>query len=128
MNVRLRAMEPADLELLYQVENDSSSWDIGATTMPFSHDVLYNYIINTTVDIFIDKQVRLIIETTDGTAIGLVDLTSFDPNNRHAEVGIAILPQTLRPSVVFALTANQRRNCRQSVGVADFNDMEELPR
>ena len=93
MNVRLRAMEPADLELLYQVENDSSSWDIGATTMPFSHDVLYTYIINTTGDIFIDKQVRLIIETTDGTAVGIVDLTSFDPKNRHAEVGIAILPQ-----------------------------------
>lgn len=91
--LHLRAMEPEDLELLYTVENDSSIWDMGPTTMPYSRDVLRQYILSTTGDIFIDKQVRLIVETADGTTVGIADINSFDAKHMRAEVGIVILPE-----------------------------------
>ena len=39
-----------------------------------------------------DKQVRLMIENKEGNTIGTIDLTSFDPKNRRAEIGIVISP------------------------------------
>lgn len=91
--IRLRAMEPEDLNLLYAVENDASSWDVTPATMPYSRDILCQYILSTTGDIYTDKQVRLIIETETGDAVGIADLTSFDPKNMKAEVGILVLPE-----------------------------------
>ena len=32
--IRLRAMEPEDLELLYKIENDVRLWNVGATNVP----------------------------------------------------------------------------------------------
>ena len=34
MQVRLRAMEPEDLEVLYQMENDPSTWDVSKCSGP----------------------------------------------------------------------------------------------
>jgi len=34
--VRLRAVEPSDVELMYPVENDISLWESGTTTAPVS--------------------------------------------------------------------------------------------
>ncbi len=92
ISIRLRALEPEDLDLLYSVENNTEEWAIGSTSMPYSRDILRQYIMSTTGDIFADKQVRLIIETADNKTAGLIDLTSFDPKNQHAEVGITVLP------------------------------------
>ncbi len=90
----LRAIEPDDLDLLYAVENDRSLWQLGNTNVPYSKELLRNYILNTTGDIYTDKQLRLIIELPSDaltTIIGIVDLTRFDPRNARAEVGIVIL-------------------------------------
>ena len=38
--IRLRALEPEDLEVLYRWENDSSLWEVGNTLAPFSRYVL----------------------------------------------------------------------------------------
>lgn len=91
-SIRLRALEPEDLDLLYSVENNTDEWSYGATSMPYSRDILRQYILSTTGDIFTDKQVRLIIENHD-KPVGLIDLTEFDPKNLHAEIGITILPE-----------------------------------
>ena len=32
--VRLRAMEPEDLDFLYAMENDKEVWDVGCTNVP----------------------------------------------------------------------------------------------
>ena len=34
--VRLRAMEPEDLEVMYSMENDSRTWDVTNFTVPYS--------------------------------------------------------------------------------------------
>lgn len=87
--VTLRALEPEDLDLLYRIENDKQLWDIGATSVPYSRFVLHEFMSSTTGDIYTDKQVRLVIEA-DGDTVGLVDLMSFDPKNRKAELGLVI--------------------------------------
>ena len=49
--VRLRAMEPEDLDFLYAMENDKEVWDVGCTNVPYSRYVLHDYIANASNDI-----------------------------------------------------------------------------
>lgn len=88
---RLRALEPDDLDILYNVENDVALWTVGNTNAPYSREVLRQYLLSTTCDIYTDKQLRLVVETHDGEAVGMVDLLSFDAMNARAEVGIVTL-------------------------------------
>lgn len=88
--IRLRAVEPEDLDLLYRIENDSSLWNIGVTNVPYSRFFLHEYMAGMTGDIYKDGQVRLVIENEDGQVVGLVDLLNFDACHRKAEVGIVI--------------------------------------
>ena len=44
--IRLRALEPEDLELLYRWENDSALWEFSSTLAPFSRYLLKEYIEN----------------------------------------------------------------------------------
>ena len=89
--VRLRAMEPEDLDALYAIENDQQLWDLGVTNVPYSRYLLHDYIANTRNDIYADGQVRLIIEAEGRGVVGVVDLMNFDPKNNKAELGIAIM-------------------------------------
>lgn len=88
--VMLRAMEPEDLDWLYKLENDFSIWNVGVTNVPYSRYALHNYIANASNDIYVDKQVRLIVENANGESVGIVDLVNFDPCHMRAEVGIVI--------------------------------------
>lgn len=91
--IRLRNLEPEDLELLYRWENDSSLWSVGNTVSPLSRYVLKEYIAESHRDIYDLKQLRLMIErAADGIAIGLVDLFDFDPHHRRAGIGILVDP------------------------------------
>ena len=101
----LRALEPEDLDLLYQIENNRDLWQVGATNVPYSRYTLHDYIATSSDDIFADRQVRLIIENEQGDAVGIVDLVHFDPQHLRAEVGIVILPAFRRMG--YALSAIQ---------------------
>lgn len=92
-DVALRALEPEDLELLYEVENDVSLWSVGMTNTPYSRFMLREYIANATGDIYEDHQVRLMINNREGQTVGIVDLMHFEPQHRRAEVGIVIFGQ-----------------------------------
>lgn len=88
--IRLRALEPEDLDLLYSIENDRALWAVGCATTPYSRYLLHDYLANATGDIYVDKQVRMVIEDQEHQAIGLVDLFNFSPQHLRAEVGIVI--------------------------------------
>ena len=88
--VRLRALEPEDLDILYRIENDMSLWDVGNTNVPYSRYALHDYIAHASHDIYADNQVRLMVENADGQAVGIVDLVNFSPRHLHAELGIVI--------------------------------------
>jgi len=90
-NIRLRALEPQDLEFLYEIENDTDLWHLSHTQQPFSRDLLREYIAQADKDIYEVKQFRFGIELIDNQKlIGFIDLFDFDPKNRRAGVGILI--------------------------------------
>ena len=88
--VNLRAIEPEDLELLYRIENDVKLWNVGISNVPYSRYTLHDYIANTTGDIYVDRQVRMMIENEQRQVVGIVDIVNFDPSNRRAELGLLI--------------------------------------
>ena len=94
--VTLRALEPEDLDFLYQIENDDCLWLVGNTNVPYSRYALHDYIAHASADIYVDRQVRLMIEDAQGTSVGLLDLVDFDPRHLRAEVGIVINPRCRR--------------------------------
>ena len=85
--IKLRAMEPEDLDVLYKIENDTSLWGVGVTNVPYSRYTLHDYIANSVGDIYTDKQVRLMIDNEQGQTVGIIDITDFDPRHRRAELG-----------------------------------------
>lgn len=90
-NIKLRAVEPEDLDELYAIENDRQLWDVGITNVPYSRFLLHEYLEQSTCDIYTDRQVRLVIVDADlGEIVGMVDLIDFDPRHQRAELGIVI--------------------------------------
>ena len=89
--IKLRAIEPEDLDLLYRIENDVELWNVGTSNVPYSRFLLHEYVANNKNDIYSDGQVRMMVENLDGQVVGVVDLVNFDPSNRRAEVGLIIL-------------------------------------
>lgn len=90
-SIRLRALEPEDLECLYKWENDMDLWEVSDTLTPFSLFTLKKYIETCHLDIYTTKQLRLMIERVDtNERIGLVDLYDFDPYHQRAGIGIMI--------------------------------------
>ena len=88
--IRFRALEPDDIDLLYTWENDAEIWEVSNTFEPFSKYILAKYIKDSQHDIYESKQVRMIIETLKGKAVGAIDLFDFDPFHFRAGVGILI--------------------------------------
>ncbi len=97
--IKLRALEPQDINRLYRWENDSSIWSVSGTLVPFSKFVLEEFVTQVHQDIYTNKQLRLMIdliyfdeddEDESARSIGCVDLFEFDPKNKRAGVGIMI--------------------------------------
>lgn len=92
-NLILRALEPTDVELLFDWENDENLWHLSNTIVPFSRFTLEQYILNSHQDIYTTKQLRLMIDKKDhvqNNPIGSIDLFDFDPTNKRAGIGILI--------------------------------------
>ncbi|MDR1356070.1 MAG: GNAT family N-acetyltransferase [Tannerellaceae bacterium] len=87
--VKLRSLEPEDLDLLYAWENDSSTWRMGGTVSPYSRYALRKHIAVSNKDIYELKQLRLMIEVC-GVGVGLIDIYDFDRHHGKASVGVLL--------------------------------------
>lgn len=94
--IKLRAVEPEDIDWMYLIENDTELWKCSDNTVPFSYDALRRFIASNSNDIYADCQLRLAVETHYGDFCGFVDLMNFNPKNKRAEVGIVILSEQQR--------------------------------
>ena len=75
--IYLRAVEPEDIDVMYEMENDPLMWDISSFTVPYSRYVLRQYIEGSQSDMFADKQLRLmIIRREDNRILGTIDVTA----------------------------------------------------
>ena len=89
--VVLRALEPTDLDLLYEIENDPDVWDVTSSPSPWSRWALRQYLESQPADIAQTGQLRLVVESGSAEGgMGFVDLFAYDALQRRAEVGIAI--------------------------------------
>ncbi len=91
-HISLRTPEPADIDFIYNWENDTSVWHVSGTTTPYSRYDIEQYVLNTHHDIYAAKQLRLMItfHNSPGEPIGAIDLFEFDPLNLRAGVGILL--------------------------------------
>lgn len=114
---RLRAVEPADVEVMYLWENDIDVWRVSGTTSPLSREQLLNFIEQQQYDIYATRQMRLIIDV-EGVAVGAIDLFDFDP--RHARLGIGILiyaPEQRRKGYARAAIEAVKSYARTTLGL-----------
>ena len=89
--LRLRAPELEDLDYLIHVENDTREWMVSACKVPYSRFQLKQYIETNAHDLYVDKQLRLMIEHKEtGSLVGVIDLFDFSPANHRAEMGLII--------------------------------------
>lgn len=92
--IRLRALEPGDIDILFDIENDTEEWDSSSSCTPCSRYALENYIYNSTHDFIVDGQVRLVIERIeDKTVVGMIELFDHNPIVHKAELGIIVLKE-----------------------------------
>lgn len=96
--IYLRALEPEDLDFVYEVENDIAFWVLSDTQVPYSRFLIKQYLENAKQDIFEAKQLRLAICTNDSNTIGLIDVFDFNFKNRRAGIGILIKDHLKRNS------------------------------
>ncbi|MCD8179744.1 MAG: GNAT family N-acetyltransferase [Tannerellaceae bacterium] len=90
-HIRLRALEPEDLELLYKWENDTLLWGKGDTVSPYSRYALKQYISASHRGIYELKQQRMMIEQLERSeTIGAIDIYEFDVHNKKAGIGIVV--------------------------------------
>jgi len=89
--LKLRAIEPEDLDWLYGIENDRTLWDVSTTHIPYSRFALKKYIAEQPQDIFQCGELRLAVcLKATGLPIGLADIIDFAPTDGRAEIGIVL--------------------------------------
>lgn len=90
-HIKLRALEPSDLEALFDIENDSSLWNLSDTLVPYSRDLLTKYLEESTKDLYEAKQLRLAISPKGSEElVGLIDLFHFEPHHLRAGIGVVV--------------------------------------
>jgi diamine N-acetyltransferase len=94
-SITLRALEPSDIDRMYQWENDTSIWEVSGTLAPFARYTMEQFVRAANQDIFTNRQLRLAVDLRLDTdpnpvTIGYVDLFEFDPSHMRAGVGILI--------------------------------------
>ncbi|MBD5347146.1 MAG: GNAT family N-acetyltransferase [Bacteroides sp.] len=114
--VRLRALEPSDIDIMMEWENDTQSWGAASTSAPYSRRIIEDYVLTYDADIFSARQLRLIIEY-DGKAVGALDLTDFDPVNHRAGIGIIVDPRFRGKGYGKRAIDIAARYCRERIGM-----------
>jgi len=100
-NIKLRALEPDDIDILYKWENDPDIWHVSNSNVPISRYTLARFIESSHLDIYEVKQMRLLIELNEGDdkvsrPVGTIELFDFEPYHNRAGVGILIGDKTDR--------------------------------
>jgi diamine N-acetyltransferase len=93
LNIRLRAPEPDDLDLLYRWENDPEQWKNSLNPAIVSRHALWNFLQSYDDNIFANGQARFmidVIENNVAVTVGTIDLCDFCGRDRRAFVSIFI--------------------------------------
>lgn len=115
-DIRVRAIEPTDIDFLYRIENIPQVWNISWGDAPVSRQLLWDYINSYTADIYRDRQLRLIIET-EGKSVGTVDISDYDPRNGRALIGVAVDAAYQNKGIATEALRQVIERCRDTFGM-----------
>ena len=91
--VRLRPLDPADLDTLFAWESTPDALAATDTSAPLSRHLLWEYLKTYSADIDQTRQLRLmIVDNATDEPVGTVDLFNFDPLNNRVEMGLYVAP------------------------------------
>lgn len=133
--VSLRAVEPADAEILYIIENDSSQWIDNGMMAPVSKEYMAVYASTYEPDPVKTCQLRLVIHLTGSdTVVGVIDIFKIDWKNLNAEIGIYIIKEYRSRGYALRSLRLIRRYIKEILGLykvlarvsADNTDSEYL--
>lgn len=95
--VRLRALEPEDLDFLYLWENDAELRESGNMLVPIGRNRLKEYIKKSSEGLMELGMMRLVIcLSDDDKPIGAIDLYEYDAFHRRVAVGLFVIPEYRR--------------------------------
>ena len=93
----LRALEPDDLEFLFQLENDPDLWAASdVLPAPISRHALREYLRHSAASLAEAGQMRLIISDEANEPVGTLDLYDYSALHQRAGVGITVLKKARR--------------------------------
>ena len=102
MKIFLRNLKDSDIDILLSTENDEELWNYSTQNKPFSKSTIKNYIENASVqDIFVAKQKRFVITSSEINVLGFIDLFDYDSVKQNAFVGIVVLDQYRKRGIGF---------------------------
>lgn len=112
--VTLRALEPDDLEFLFQLENDPALWAVSdVLPAPISRHALREYLRHAGASLAEAGQMRLVISAEDGQPVGTLDLYDYSALHQRAGVGITVLAAARRRGYAQASLAQGLAYARQ---------------
>ena len=98
--VNLRALEPTDIDLLYQWENDTSLWTVTDTMAPYSRKLIWQYLNQFDGDVFQTCQLRLMV------ALQATGATMWHASGRARATATARLRcSSTMPTTIWACTS-----------------------
>ena len=124
---RLRAVEPADVELLYTWENDPAVWAVSGTTEPFSREQIERFISRQLGggDLLRTGQLRLMIEVPEPAGAAGTETAGTETRTAEtrteAEPGMADEAKAANPN----RTARTFRTFR-TIGTLDLFEYDPL--
>ncbi len=90
--VTLRALEPEDVDFLFDLENDPDLWAVSdVLPAPISRYALREYLRHAAASLAEVGQMRLIISNEEARSVGTLDLFDYSALHQRAGVGITIL-------------------------------------
>lgn len=94
--LRIRALEPEDIDYVFALENDPSTWRSGTLLAPISRHTI-TQMVNITPSIAENAQVRFVLhDHPNQEPLGLFDLFNIDLINQNASIGLIIYPEENR--------------------------------
>lgn len=116
----LRAIEPSDVDFLFEAESDPDASRWSDYVAPLSREQLLQYALSYDADPFRAGQLRMILDL-DGSPIGIVDLFFISPRHLRADTGIYILPSARGKGLASKALLLLKQYALQRLGLHQLN-------
>lgn len=114
--LKLRALEPDDADMMYEAESDEAAWRYSDYLAPMSLEMLRHYALTYDADPIRSGQLRLIIDL-DATSVGILDLFDISPRHLRADTGLYLLPGFRGKGLGIRALELAKEYCRTRLGL-----------